>query len=60
MIPIEGTVDLVIMENGKEVVKENVYLWFGRNEDGWKLGNLSYRNNGIEEDWDTALSGFIK
>jgi len=56
----EGTVHLIIMENGKKVMKENVYLWFGRSEDGWKLGNFSYRNDDVEEDWEKALSGRMK
>jgi hypothetical protein len=53
----EGTVDLVIMENGEKKVKEDVRLWFGKNESGWKLGNLDYYKDDTEEDWEKALSG---
>ncbi|WP_019413040.1 hypothetical protein [Paenisporosarcina sp. TG20] len=52
-----GTVDLVIMENGKEIVSKDVHLWFGKSEDGWKLGNIDYHFDDIEEDWEKALSG---
>lgn len=52
-----GTVDLVMMEDGEKKVKENVKLWFGLSGDEWKLGNLDYRYNEIEEKWESALSG---
>ncbi|MFS0671676.1 hypothetical protein [Ornithinibacillus sp. 179-J 7C1 HS] len=52
-----GTVDLVIMENGEQIIKDNVRLWFGQRDDKWKLGNLDYRFDEVEEGWEVALSG---
>lgn len=53
----EGTVDLVIVENGEEKIKENVGLWFAHGEGSWRLGNFNYRHVDIEEKWENALSG---
>ena len=52
-----GSVNLVVMENGTEKIKEDVQLWFGKSEDGWKLGNLNYYKGDVDEDWEIALSG---
>ncbi|WP_047986465.1 hypothetical protein [Ornithinibacillus californiensis] len=53
----KGTVDLVIMENGKESIKEDVSLWFARGDEKWKLGMLNYYHDEKEEEWEKALSG---
>jgi hypothetical protein len=52
-----GTVDLVFMENGEKKVKKGVQLWFAERDNKWKLGNLNYRYDDIEEEWEHALSG---
>ena len=60
----EGEVDLILMENGNQTVKKNVYLWFGYSKNGWGLGNFQYYsgdNNYDEvEEWEKALSGHIE
>lgn len=56
----EGTVNLVIIENGEKLVKNDVRLWFGHTNNEWKLGNLNYYNDDEEEEWEKALSGYIK
>jgi hypothetical protein len=52
-----GTVDLVMMENGEKKVKKNVRLWFALDGDEWKLGNLDYHYEEVNEKWENALSG---
>jgi hypothetical protein len=52
-----GTVDLVIMEDGKEKIKEDVSLWFARGDEKWKLGMLNHYHEDREEAWEKALSG---
>lgn len=60
----EGEVDLILMENGKQTVKKNVYLWFHYSKNGWGLGNFQYysgdHNYDEVEEWEKALSGHIE
>ena len=60
----EGKVDLILMENGKQTVKKNVYLWFHYSKNGWGLGNFQYysgdHNYDEIEEWEKALSGHIE
>jgi hypothetical protein len=53
-----GKVDIVIVENGEKKVKEDVQLWFGSTEEGWKLGNFDYYLE--EEKWEKVWSGYIE
>jgi hypothetical protein len=52
-----GTVDLVIMEDGEEKIKKDVWLWFARGDEKWKLGMIDYYHDDKEEEWEKALSG---
>jgi hypothetical protein len=54
-----GTVDLILIENGKKIEKKDVRLWFAKGKGGsWKLGNFDYYNgDDIDEAWEEALSG---
>ena len=60
----KGEVVIILMENGKQTVKKNVYIWFGYSNNGWGLGNFQYYsgdNNYDEvEEWEKALSGHIE
>ncbi len=60
----EGQVDLILMENGKQTVKKNVYIWFGYSKNGWGLGNFQYYSGDSNYDeiekWEKALSGHIE
>ena len=58
----EGEVDLILMENGKQTVKKNVYFWFGYSKNGWGLGNFQYYSGDYDqiEKWEEALSGHIE
>lgn len=55
-----GTVDLIIMENGKKIEKKGVRLWFAKGKGDWKLGNFDYYNGDIDEAWEEVLSGHFK
>ncbi|WP_078551588.1 hypothetical protein [Bacillus alkalicellulosilyticus] len=49
-----GTVDLIMIENGEKVIKDDVRLWFAPiKEDKWKLGSFNYQG----EAWEEELSG---
>jgi hypothetical protein len=55
-----GRVDLIIMENGEEKIKEDVSLWFAQGEGSWKVGNFEYFIDDQEEEWEYALSGHFQ
>lgn len=43
-----GTVTLIVMENGEKTVKKNVRLWFAKDQNSWKLGNLYNSDDNVE------------
>lgn len=57
-----GSVDLTIMENGKETVKKNVRLLFFPSDTGWNLGGFNFYSGDDadpEEAWEKVWSGYI-
>lgn len=58
----KGSVDLIIMESGKESLRKNVQLFFLPSKEGWKLGGLHFyseKEDETEEDWERAWSGYV-
>lgn len=57
-----GSVDLIIMENGKETLKKNVRLLFFPSDKGWNLGGFNF-SSGEDADtgeaWEKAWSGYM-
>lgn len=58
-----GSVDLIIMENGKETLKKNVRLLFFPSDKGWNLGGFNFYSGydtDTEEAWEKVWSGYIE
>jgi hypothetical protein len=51
-----GTVNLVMVENGKETVYKNVHISFTKADGRWKIGKLQTMK---DKDWEETFSGHI-